>query len=710
MGVCRNIVLKPYGSVDEHDRDEVMRRLSLVAPVSLECNGDESRSANSVVVHYGLNGILGFHSSLDFYIDSSKEITCSFLAKLEECFQLREKRVLLFLGKFPAGNMDQDGGSQLARQLIDVLKKNSCLDVTFIRKAWDEYNDKFVNKVRYVPYIDPRGNKFKRRLKNLSSNREAILNGCEYDVVVAAHCSKLFGLTSDSVMEKAIIFPMFLTQSYVRSGEMVPHEYTECEREVLEKVSAIITPSADEMNDIENYYAVDRTKISVVPRGVDAGIRPMVRTPESVRLISIGSIKKQKNHVGEIEVVRQLQSWGIPATLTIVGDIYDKDEYRKILNAISNYGLKSFVKHKAGLSRKEIVDVLASHTFGISTSRWETFGRGIFECLSSGLPTVLSDSLKTVHENLKGNLGAIFCSTPLQMAGVIRDLFENQKKYRHASIEASRVAMRFSTRVESERLLYSILVDRFGYESEFTSWLGSRVEKIYDGRYSFCLRRHERVRKYIRFDNREQVEREFCLAKRMWMCGVNTPRPRFVGWDCRFELWYIEFDYLGGVPIKRFSDKDCAEIKGIISAIQELTEVCPYKADMKNFEAAIVAYGDKFNLDINQDLEELYSMSPTEMVHGDLWTQNLGRGVDGRIVVYDFQSAALGPKGWDWCYVLANSHPSDFPRKQIATVANERSCSMIRLIHKIRIGRAIQKGNPIDELLRIASEWERAIA
>lgn len=61
-------------------------------------------------------------------------------------------RILLYLGKFPGYGFDVDGGSILAKQLIDSLKSYSKLDVVFIRKNKEEYHDEFVNSVRYVEY------------------------------------------------------------------------------------------------------------------------------------------------------------------------------------------------------------------------------------------------------------------------------------------------------------------------------------------------------------------------------------------------------------------------------------------------------------------------------------------------------------------------------------------------------------------------------
>ena len=152
-------------------------------------------------------------------------------------------RILLYLGKFPGYGFDVDGGSILAKQLIDSLKSYSTLDVVFIRKNKEEYHDEFVNSVRYVEYKYAKENKFFRRLNNLDTNREAIGDFTQYDCIITAHVSKFFGLQDlgNDFWGKTILFPMFCTSSYKKAGENVPEEYTMHENYVINKVNTIIT-------------------------------------------------------------------------------------------------------------------------------------------------------------------------------------------------------------------------------------------------------------------------------------------------------------------------------------------------------------------------------------------------------------------------------------------------------------------------------------
>lgn len=108
----------------------------------------------------------------DFQLEYQDNRICFFdIKNLESVYQkikrdLRfcDKRVLLYLGKFPAFGFDVDGGSILAKQLIDTFKWRCKLDVSFIRKNNEEYSDEVCTSIKYFKYIDAFNNKFVRRV------------------------------------------------------------------------------------------------------------------------------------------------------------------------------------------------------------------------------------------------------------------------------------------------------------------------------------------------------------------------------------------------------------------------------------------------------------------------------------------------------------------------------------------------------------------
>ena len=92
----------------------------------------------------------------------------------------------------------------------------------------------------------------------------------------------------------------------------------------------------------------------------------------------------------------------------------------------------------------------------ISMSSWETFGRGIFEGASAGLPTIVFDVLKTVKELSDKNKGIYFANSLSDMSEMIVRLIRNPDKYREMSDALSIISKKFSYKSEQNLLMQAI--------------------------------------------------------------------------------------------------------------------------------------------------------------------------------------------------------------------------------------------------------------
>lgn len=372
-----------------------------------------------------------------------------------------EKRVLLYLGKFPGYGFDVDGGSILAKQLIDTLKSKCKLDVSFIRKHNEEYIDEQVSTIRYFKYLDADNNKFIRRLENTETNKMAIGDYEGYEHIIAAHISKFFGLEDmpENFWAKTILFPMYCTHSYKKSGEYVPREYTERERIIMHKTPKIIVPSQQEKQDIISAYGVIPDKIKVIFRGIAPVFCPPKEKIKDTRLhiVCIGSIKKQKNNLDALIVLSKLIDDGIDADLNLVCTIQDNELYTQILSYIREHNLIRRVHFYFGLDQKAIADLLHKMDINISVSNWETFGRGIFEGVSSGLPTFVYSRLKCVYDICNGNQGVYFVDNADDMARRISAMHKDENLYNEAVKHLPSLAETLSYESEKNNLLNAIL-------------------------------------------------------------------------------------------------------------------------------------------------------------------------------------------------------------------------------------------------------------
>lgn len=375
---------------------------------------------------------------------------------------MKIRRVLLYLGKFPGYGFDVDGGSILARRLIDMLKNKCCLDVVFIRKNHEEFFDKQVHSVRYVQYIDAKNNKFVRRLENLQTNREAIGDYHIYDTIITAHVSKFFGLEheSDDFWKKTILFPMFCTSSYKRAGESVPSLYTDFENVVLSKVGKIICPSLSEKNDLIRDNNVDSSKIYVIPRGIPqffyfTNNKSVISSP---KIVYIGSIKPQKNNLDAIKVLNCLRKSEVNAQLHMICTIQDGDIFQELQKYIFSHELGPYVHFHFEQRQEEVADLLHKMDISISVSNWETFGRGIYEGIVSELPTYVYENLTDVRQFCNGNMGVTFVKNHLEMASEINKIISTPQLYEQKVAALRLLKEKVSYENEEQLLLNAMLL------------------------------------------------------------------------------------------------------------------------------------------------------------------------------------------------------------------------------------------------------------
>jgi len=704
------VALILHDFISEQDKNDILTRMGCFFD-NIKCIDDaevnQVEESFQIKIHYGLHGVHFNYSSLDFFINGKDDVNDEFVAELLHYCQVINKKTMLYLGKFPGDEGDMDGGSQLSYQLIESLKNKTVLDLCFIRKGDQKFETDGVHNISYVPYINPYGNKFQRRLENLDTNKTAIKNGNEYDLIIAAHCSKLFGLQDDpEIMEKSVIFPMFLTQSYKRANEDVPVEYTTQEQEVLKNVSQILTPSSEEKDDMVNFFSIPTEKIRVIPRGISPVVASSIRNCTEVKLISIGSVKEQKNHIDDIRLLELLISKGIQASLVIAGSVYDEFIMQEMKVFIKEHDLKDKVSFVSGLNRQEISALLSEMTFGISNSRWETFGRGIFECLASGLPTLVSDSLTTVQRLTGYQKGISFHANINSMADMIISLYKSPDLYQAEALGAIQIAENFSFAIERERLLYALIFDRFNYVSKFTLWDLQHCEKIYDGRYSVCYRNNGHVRKYLNYkEAKNKAIDELQAACLAYTHSLPTPEPHFAGYDCKEDKFFIDYTDRPSVMCNTFSSNELIQLEKILDHMRSLPVI---KNNWSKFSTEFIEtlryYELVFCESVDSDIQTLKNLQDCCFIHGDFWRQNIGVDSNNKIVIFDFQNSGNGPENWDRCYLYAN-----IPFKQIQFSKSRTFSSLdlkvIQIILKIRISRLHRKNMEYSELIDNLNFW-----
>ena len=372
------------------------------------------------------------------------------------------KKVLLFTGKFPSFGDDTDGGSILIYSLIQALKNNCILDVIFTRtprKGFEVIEG--VRKVSFETYEHHLSDKFARRLANkeqlFSRLRKEI---AAYDTVIITHCSKAFGIERLSAEErsKIVLFPMYLSPSYKRSGEYPPDEYITEECSALCSAGKILTPSDSEKQDMIRVFGIDENKIKVIPRGYSSYIKPVVKqTHFPIELLYIASIKEQKNTKEAIVLLKELSEHAIDVRLHLAGSYQNDSVLSDCHTYITANGLSEKVIFHGVLPQKELAALIARAHINISVSNWETYGRGIFEGMAGGLPTVVFDHLECVKQYVTDGEGISFVSNHEAFLSKLIELCTAHDYYSVQARKAIRSVDYLSEAREQKRLIRELV-------------------------------------------------------------------------------------------------------------------------------------------------------------------------------------------------------------------------------------------------------------
>lgn len=492
----------------------------------------------SLYIHYGLNYEYHEYPYFDFFIESENDVTVKFVERVFGYFELKKEKILLYLGKFPVKSRDIDGGSQLANQLINSLKCRCCLDISFIRKEYETFFDYDVNAVRYEKYLFPIDNKFKRRFDNFNTNVNAVKCGNGYRRIIAGHCSKLFGLENDSeIMKKAVIFPMMMTSGYKRAGEIVPYQYTKQEELIMQRVNKIITPCNEEKNDIlSDYSNVSSDKIYVIPRGISPDIEYSVHTLQKDRLnlVYIGSFKKQKNPIDVLNIVCGLKKnlKNIRLSLIMIGAVHDSEVFDNVQKYIISNNLSENVVIKNGVTQKQLSEILMNSDISVSCSSWETFGRGIFECFTAGIPVVMTDRLSVVKDYAKGCEGAYFCRNCSEIQECIEKLFRNPELYSDAAAGVKMIAEKVSYIREREILLHELLYQEKNDIFPLLSWEKDEISDYPVAEKNGYSRSYHK--------DYADAKAEFCCRKKEFAEGNSSHKPLAIYYDYINRLWFVQ--------------------------------------------------------------------------------------------------------------------------------------------------------------------------
>ncbi|MDN4861150.1 glycosyltransferase family 4 protein [Priestia aryabhattai] len=178
-------------------------------------------------------------------------------------------------------------------------------------------------------------------------------------------------------------------------------------------------------------------KSIVIPNGIDnywlenKSVFTNEKTQDkNIKLIFAGRIDKNKNVMTTIKACEMLRNKGLNVTLTVVGAIADKKEFKKICKY-------EFVNYIPKQTKEKLMELYRAHDIFVMPSKTETFGLVYAEAMSQGLPVIYTKGEGFDGQFKEGSIGySVRYFSPSEIADSIVRIKENYRDISHNCLES----------------------------------------------------------------------------------------------------------------------------------------------------------------------------------------------------------------------------------------------------------------------------------
>ena len=168
--------------------------------------------------------------------------------------------------------------------------------------------------------------------------------------------------------------------------------------QIMRNASRVFFLSESYKEEVFRKYVPDKykkeliNKVSVIPNGIDQfWIQNIVQDinekklkrikNRQLRLIYVGQVDRNKNIIATQQAMELLRKAGWNVTLTVVGKIADKHEFKKMIQNLYT----TYVEEQP---KENLIKLYREHDIFVMPSITETFGLVYAEAMSQGLPVV----------------------------------------------------------------------------------------------------------------------------------------------------------------------------------------------------------------------------------------------------------------------------------------------------------------------------------
>jgi D-inositol-3-phosphate glycosyltransferase len=262
------------------------------------------------------------------------------------------------------------------------------------------------------------------------------------------------------------------TKLRARAGEIEPQWRISAEKIVSQSADAIVVTTAQEQEDLSRLYGIARSKVHVIPAGVDLELFRPVDKKEARQALGLRE-DKVILYVGRIEPLKGLDVLvgALPlledpenTRLIVVGGKPGQDaELKRLKSFADELGIGGKVTFTGAVEQDRLPVYYSAADAFVLPSYYESFGLVALEAMACGTPVVVSrvGGLKTFIKN--GETGYLIpwhCPEPF--AQRLDMLLENPSLREKMGNAARADALKMSWRGVAEQTseFYTSLVDR----------------------------------------------------------------------------------------------------------------------------------------------------------------------------------------------------------------------------------------------------------
>lgn len=239
------------------------------------------------------------------------------------------------------------------------------------------------------------------------------------------------------------------------------------------------------------------------------------------------------------------------------------------------------------------------------------------------------------------------------------------------------------------------------------------MEKIIsDRRQSFCCKDGDIFRKYFKHGDKRTAEHEGKYSRLYERIGINTPHFIRTGFSDKRNLFFNEYCYMDMVELSPalLDENLSSKLLELLTCVAD-SKILPgdginfwnhdYKADLTS---ALNVLKKFMEIDEQLLLERVYSQKVSVVMHGDFSLGNISL-FNGKLYLYDFESAGCSPKCWDLGHMISSLPPS--LGKKICDMTNydEELLSCVQLAAAVRFGRGLKKCVELDFRRNVFEYW-----